>query len=168
MSTDATAQEIYDTIRGVVEDNYVVYTKSADQAKELLDLLNGNQKHSKEYYDYDRNRPVVKTCDKDSTSEECKKSWNNFWQDPNYDDRGLMPNLQYTDEEINAMCDAVTSAKMGKVNKWIIPVEEDGDDCVITFPDDLLEAANLKEGDQVQWIAQGNGSYLMKKVTKND
>jgi len=31
-------------------------------------------------------------------------------------------------------------------------------------PDDLLEAANLKEGDKVEWVEQKDGSYLMKKV----
>ena len=190
MSTNATAQEIYDVIKGVVEDNYVVYTKSADQAKELLDLLNGNRKHSEYYYDYDRNRPVVKTCDKDSTSEDCKKSWNNFWEEPTYNDTELMPNLQYTDEELNAMCDSVTSAKQGKartltykeaidagwemsgegiwsgpqkkdkVTKWIIPVD---DDYNITFPEDLLEQTGWKEGDTLQWIDQGDGSFKMIK-----
>ena len=163
MSTDATAQEIYDVIKSVVEDNYVVYTKSANQAKELLDLLNGNQKHSEYYYDYDRNKPVAKTCDKDSTSEDCKNSWNSFWENQNYDDTELMPDLQYTDEELDAMCAAATSAKKDKVNKWILPVD---DDYNITFPEDLLEQTGWKEGDTLQWIDQGDGSYIMKKTTK--
>ena len=158
MSTDATAQEIYDVIKGVVEDNYVVYTKSADQAKELLDLLNGNQKHSEYYYDYDRNRPVVKTCDKDSTSEECKNSWNDFWEDPNYDDTELMTNLQYTDEELDAMCEK--AEVKDKVKQWIIPVD---DDYNITFPEYLLEQTGWKEGDTLQWIDQGDGSFKMIK-----
>jgi len=146
MSTDATPQEIYDVIKGVVEDNYAVYTKSANQAKELLDLLNGNGNGHL-------------TCDKDDPSEECKKSWTDFWE-----------NQQYTDEELDAMCAAATSAKKGKVNKWILPVEETKDadtdeiEYFITFPDDLLEAADLKEGNQVEWIDQGDGSYLLKKV----
>jgi len=54
--------------------------------------------------------------------------------------------------------------KEDKVKKWVLPVEEEGDDCVITFPDDLLEAANLKEGDQIEWINQGDGSCILKKV----
>jgi bifunctional DNA-binding transcriptional regulator/antitoxin component of YhaV-PrlF toxin-antitoxin module len=33
----------------------------------------------------------------------------------------------------------------------------------ITFPDDLLEAANLKEGDQIEWVDKGDGSFLLKK-----
>ena len=56
--------------------------------------------------------------------------------------------------------------KKDKVVKWQLPVEVDGasGEYFINFPDDLLEAANLKEGDQVEWIKQGNGSYLLKKV----
>jgi len=59
-----------------------------------------------------------------------------------------------------------------KVKKWVLPIEEtkiaetDEIDYFITFPDDLLEAANLKEGDQVEWVDKGDGSYLLKKVEK--
>ena len=55
-----------------------------------------------------------------------------------------------------------------KVVKWILPVqqkiEEGIDDYYVQFPDDLLEAANLKEGDQVEWIDRGDGSFEMRKV----
>ena len=140
MSTDATPQEIYDVIKGVVEDNYYTYKQQASNAYELLALLNGNGNGHL-------------TCDKDDTSEECKKSWNDFWE-----------NQQYSDEELNAMCDAATSAKKGKVNKWVIPVD---DDYNITFPEDLLEQTGWKEGDVLEWIDQGDGSFKMiKKETK--
>jgi bifunctional DNA-binding transcriptional regulator/antitoxin component of YhaV-PrlF toxin-antitoxin module len=39
------------------------------------------------------------------------------------------------------------------------------DDYYIQFPDDLLEEANLKTGDEVVWIDRGDGSFLLKKVT---
>jgi hypothetical protein len=53
-----------------------------------------------------------------------------------------------------------------KVVKWQLPVEVDGasGEYFVQFPDDLLKATNLKEGDQVQWINQGDGSYLLRKV----
>ena len=163
MSTEATAQEIYDVIKSVVEDNYVVYSKSADQAKELLDLLNGKgsvtEKHSKNYYDYNRNKSVL-SYNKDSKSEDCKKSWNDFWEDPNYDDTELMPDLQYTDEELDAMCDKAEAEAKDKVKSWVIPVD---DDYNITFPEDLLEQTGWKEGDILQWIDQGDGSFKMIK-----
>jgi hypothetical protein len=124
MSTDATPQEIYDTIRGVVEDNYYTYKKCASEAYELLALLNGNG-----------------------------EGHITGWEESS----------QYTEEELNAMCDAATSAKKGKVNKWIIPVD---DDYNITFPEDLLEQTGWKEGDTLQWIDQGDGSFKM--IKKND
>ena len=67
---------------------------------------------------------------------------------------------------------AELDAKKDKVKKWILPVEEvrdedtDEDIYCVTFPDDLLEAANLKEGDGVEWVDQGDGSYLLKKVER--
>ena len=126
MSSGATPAEIYDVIKGVVQDNYYTYKKCASEAYELLGLLNGNgEGHISDY-----------------------------------DDTELMPNLQYTDEEMNAMCDAVTSAKKDKVKKWIIPVD---DDYNITFPEDLLEQTGWKEGDTLQWIDQGDGSFKMIK-----
>ena len=142
MSTDATPQEIYDVIKGVVEDNYYTYKKCTSEAYELLGLLNGNGKGHL-------------TCDKDNSSPECKKSWNQFWEEPS----------QYTDEELYKMCDAATSAKKDKVKKWIIPVD---DDYNITFPEDLLEQTGWKEGDTLQWIDQGDGSFKMIKQEKKE
>jgi hypothetical protein len=153
-----TAQEIYDVIKSVVQDNYYTYKNSASQAYELLGLLNGNGKghvsvtdtyeHSEYYYDYDRNKPIAKTSDKDNTSEESKKSSSDFWQ--------------YSEKQLDAMCDA--AEERGNVKKWVLPVEYIDDECFISFPDNLLEAANLKEGDLIHWIDNGDGSYLMKKV----
>jgi hypothetical protein len=153
MSAEATPQEIYDTIRDAVQDNLNVYTKSADQARKLLSLLNGH-------------RPV--------------------------DFGGWEIELQYTDKEIEEMCAAAEleqdlrnvggflkqdrdsnfpgeNTVKDNVKKWVLPVEDDGPsgEYFITFPDDLLEAANLKEGDRIEWIPQNDGSCLLKKV-KND
>ena len=73
---------------------------------------------------------------------------------------------QYTDEELDAMCD--NAAKEDKVVRWQLPVEEDtvNGEYFITFPDDLLEAANLKEGDDVEWIDNNDGSFILKKSVK--
>jgi bifunctional DNA-binding transcriptional regulator/antitoxin component of YhaV-PrlF toxin-antitoxin module len=73
---------------------------------------------------------------------------------------------QYTDEEMEAMCD--NAAKEDKVVKWQLPVEEDtvNGEYFITFPDDLLEAANLKEGDDVEWIDNDDGTFILKKSVK--
>ncbi len=86
------------------------------------------------------------TCDKDDISTNYKGNWNDFWEE-NY----------YPEED-----------KKDKVTKWQLPVEVDGPsgEYFVSFPDDLLEAANLNEGDQVDWVDQGDGSYLLRKVTR--
>ena len=81
-----------------------------------------------------------------------------------------MEALRYTDKEMDAMCD--NAAKQDKVIRWQLPVEI-GNDCItgeqeyfITFPDDLLEAANLKPGDDVEWVDRNDGSFLLRKTTQ--
>ena len=62
--------------------------------------------------------------------------------------------------------------KQDKVVKWQLPIEEETDyrtgekEYFITFPDDLLEAANLKRGDDVEWVDRGDGSFLLRKTTQ--
>ena len=140
MSSDATSQEIYDVIKGVVEDNYYTYKKCASEAYELLALLNGNGEGHV-------------TCDEDV------EAYNTVIREKEY----YESSIQYTEEELDAMCAAATSAKKGKVNKWVIPVD---DDYNITFPEDLLEQTGWKEGDTLEWHDQGDGSFkLVKKET---
>ena len=148
MSTDATPQEIYDVIKGVVQDNYYTYKNQTSKAYELLALLNGNGVGHVEGWD-----AWEETHYPEEVKDDCMPPWGH----------SDMEALKYTDEELNAMCDAATSAKKGKVNKWILPVEEDGDDCVVTFPEDLLEQTGWKEGDVLEWIDQGDGSFKMVK-----
>ena len=163
-AAEATPQEIYDVIKGVVQENYYTYKHQTSQAYELLALLNGNGKeHSEHYYDFDRNKPLTKTCDKDDSSPECKGAWNNFWEEEVKDD-GMRP-WGHSDMEY-------LIANKDKVVKWVLPVEEveNGDtgeqDYFIIFPDDLLEAANLKQGDDVEWVDRGDGSFLLRKITQ--
>lgn len=160
---EATPQEIYDTIRKVVEENYYTYKHQTSQAYELLALLNGNGKgHIKEYDDcVDK----ILSCDKDDTSPQCKGAWNDFWEEHYYPDEHCMPPWGHSDLEYSIR-EAEYYNKKDKVNKWVLPVQVDGltGDCYINLPDDLLEAANLKEGDQVEWIDLDNGTFEMRKV----
>ena len=85
---------------------------------------------------------VSSTCNNQDTSPECKGAWNSFWED-----------------------DVI---KGDKVVKWQLPIqqkiEEGIDDYYVQFPDDLLEAANLKENDLVEWVDNLDGSYTLRKV----
>ena len=118
------------------------------------------------------------SCDKDDSSPECQKSWSDFWENVDEDVKESIESEGYE------WTPAVESKKSkyyyeydrndsnrenpfkDRVVKWQLPVQVDGltGDCLVQFPDDLLEAANLKEGDTVEWVDEGDGSYLLRKV----
>ena len=184
LSSEATPQEIYDIIRKVVEEEYHYFKHHTGRCYELLALLNGNGKGHL-------------SCDRDDPSEECKNAWTSFWEENYYPEEykgSTVSSVQYTEEELNAMCDKAASddekekcreynlreaeyydkrakldAEQFNKKNWVITVEMDGPsgECFVQFPDDLLEAADLKEGDTVEWIDQGDGSYMLKKVNNS-
>ncbi len=158
--SEATPQEIYDVIKDVVSENYYTYKIETEKCYELLALLNGNGKgHIQAYDDYVTDHkgnqvPVdtILNCDKDDPSPECKGAWNDFWESNNAVEYDLREAEYYN--------------KGDKVVKWQLPVDVDGltGECFVTFPDDLLEAANLKEGDMVEWVDNNDGSFTLRKV----
>jgi len=187
---DITAQEIYDVVKDAISSNIEYHQNYLDKNKKLKDLI------------------------------DCKYNWSDFWEENYYPEESH----NYTEEELDAMCDkaksdeendgwtkehyeaiveefsrndptrlkyeggwvyespdggkTVTKRKPGSTEKivvqkeekksWTLPVEEsiiDGvRDYYITFPDDLLKAADLKEGDSVVWVDRKDGSYEMRKV----
>ena len=152
MNSGASPHEIYSAIREAVRDDYYYHKDCISRAGELLALLNDNGEDHL-------------SCDKDDKSPECQEAWNSFWEE------------HYYPEEIEEIRKAggyewTPEVTTDKVTKWVLPVEEckdvdtDETEYFVSFPDDLLEAANLKEGDQVEWVDQGDGSYLLRKITQ--
>jgi len=221
---DLTPQDIYNTIVKCVDESVEYHKKYLTKSIDLLSLLKG---HRNVDFGDEGNITLGGTSD-----------WNDFWEENYYPEE----HKQYTEEELNAMCDAaeekekcreynlreaeyynkraqldidtqevsrndptrlkyekgwvyespdggktVTKRRVGSLQKeivkvdgystserkrWTLPVEEieNGDtmetEYFITFPGDLLEAANLKEGDTIEWVDRGDGSYELRKVTK--
>ncbi len=55
--------------------------------------------------------------------------------------------------------------KEDRVIRWSLPVEEAEDgEYYITFPEDLLEAAKLNPGDNVEWVDLTENTYLLRKL----
>ena len=238
---DLTPQDIYDTILKCVDDSVEYHKTYLTKSIELLSLLKGHRSVDFDYTELDEKFPSA-----------TQKDWNDFWEETYYPEE----HKQYTEEEMNAMCDAaedkekcreynlreaeyytkrakldaeteaikaaggyewtpdpvvsrndptrlkyengwvyespdggktVTKRRVGSLQKeivkvdgystserkrWTLPVEEveNGDtmetEYFITFPGDLLEAANLKEGDTIEWVDRGDGSYELRKVTQ--
>ena len=153
MSADATAQEIYDVIKGVVEDNYNVYKNATQKAYELLALLNGNgEGHISSY-------PVSKVEEKLKTP--------------------IQQNPQYTEGEMDAMTAAAEEELISegyfkkdgfwrKSKIWTVEIQMDGltGDAFIPIPDDLSDVVGWNVDDELEWCDNKNGSYILRKVTK--
>jgi hypothetical protein len=153
MSADATAQEIYDVIKGVVADNYYTYKNATQKAYELLALLNGNgEGHITSY-------PVSKVEEKLKTP--------------------VQQNPQYTDEEMDAMTTAAEEELISegyfkengfwrKPKTWTVEIQMDGltGDAIIPIPDDLSDIVGWNVDDELEWIPNDNGSYIIRKVNK--
>ena len=174
---EATPQEIYDVIIEVVKDNYYTYKKQASEAYELLALLNGNGQSyedvlkEKEYYE--PSMPPWGHSDMEAlrySEEELNAMCEKAEIDANQPKKLATYDEMVADGwEMTADGFWIKVPKEDKVVKWQLPVELDGltGECFVQFPDDLLEAANLKEGDEVNWIDRGDGSFELRKVTKN-
>ena len=141
---EASPHEIYSAIREAVREDYYYYKDHCSRASGLLELLSGH-------------RPV-----KDAKWD----AWEETYYPEEVKDDGMRP-WGHSDMEY-----LIANQKKDKVKKWVLPVEEtkvaetDETEYFVSFPDDLLEAANLKEGDQVEWVDNGDSSYLLKKVEK--
>jgi hypothetical protein len=189
-SGEASPHEIYSAIREAVREDYYCYKDHASRSYGLLELLSGHRPvkndddgmrpwgHSDLEYQI-ANQDKILSCDKDDPSPECQESWNNFWDDVDkkhsreynlreaeYYNQRVKLDAEYEVIKAAGGYEWTPSTIQDKVNKWRLPVEIDGvsGEYFVQFPDDLLEAVNLKEGDQVEWVDQGDGSYLLKKV----
>ena len=45
--------------------------------------------------------------------------------------------------------------------KYILTIDDDG---VLILPEELLQTLDWKEGDELQWIDKGDGSFELRKV----
>ena len=110
-------------------------------------------------------------CDKAASDQEKEKCREYNPREAKYYDKQAKIDLTY-DEMIAAgytMTDDgfwILPQNKDRVVKWQLPVELDGltGECYVRFPDDLLEAANLKESDVVEWIDRKDGSFELRKV----
>lgn len=74
------------------------------------------------------------------------------------------PGEQYTEDELNAMCDAAEK------RKWVLPISEYEDlitsekETFIELPDDFLKETGWKEDDELEWVDNKDGTFTLRKV----
>ena len=53
--------------------------------------------------------------------------------------------------------------------RWIVDVEQDvNGDLILPFPPDMLAETGWQEGDVLEWIDRGDGSWELKKQQNNE
>ncbi len=197
-STEATPQEIYDTIKEAIKEEYSYYL---DKLSRVSVLSHHFGVSSADLIKPKSVEEILKATDNNSsgswTKEEVLRERNYYESDNSVID---FTNLGATDTITFTSCDAndtspecmtswndfwsddkinFTSPYVSedgdvwgkdKVSKWVLPVELDGltGDCVVTLPDDLLERVGWVEGDTVEFVSNTNGSFTVKKVVKSE
>lgn len=48
-----------------------------------------------------------------------------------------------------------------EVKSWTVPIDEEG---ILTFPDELIALTGWQEGDSLEWVDRGDGSFLLVKT----
>lgn len=51
----------------------------------------------------------------------------------------------------------------GNLKHWTVAVEQDGDDLILPLPQAMLDLVGWKPGDDLEWLDQGDGSWVLKK-----
>jgi len=163
-SAEASPQEIYDTIRKVVSENYYHHKYHTSRAYELLTLLNGNNNLEEqvrahgELWDKEDTEAIIREREYYDKRAELDSKWKSV----------SVPSKPLYVSEDGDVWIPDNDVKEDRVVKWQLPVEVDGisGECYIQFPDDLMEAAGIKEDDLVEWIDRKDGSFELRKVTK--
>lgn len=146
----ASPQEIYDTITNVVEEHVNYFEKGFKKTEQLLSLLKAKNKHStweEHYYPEETTKKNASLSYKEAIQKGWTMTDDGFWIPPSKEPH--MP-------------------PSNKKERWILKTEVDGltGELFITLPDDLLEKADLNEGDEIEWVNNLNGTYTVRKVTK--
>lgn len=160
-SAEASPHEIYSTIRKVVQEEYDYHKEQSQRCFGLLELLSGHRPVSFDQYTEEE---LDAMCDAAAEQEEKDKCREYNLREAEYYNKRAQLDAEY--EAIKAVggYDYTPLPIKDKVVKWQLPVQQCEEDYYIEFPDDLLEAANLKEGDQVEWVDNGDGSYILRKI----
>ncbi len=56
------------------------------------------------------------------------------------------------------------NANQEQIKRWTITVDEEG---VLNIPDEVLDALGWEVMDELEWIDQKDGSFLLVKATQN-
>ena len=47
---------------------------------------------------------------------------------------------------------------------YTVTLEEDGDECILPLPDEVLDQLDWQEGDMLEWIVNDDNTITIKKA----
>ncbi len=175
---EASAQEIYETIKKVVEEEHTIYKNHASKCYDLLSFLNGNGNHLN-FTDFTNHSSSSSYAgDTIVFGNPTQDSVNNFWEEHYYPEEVKDYGMSYwghSDLEYGLANSTLTEDRISnfpgeqsKVKKWVLPVEVDGPsgEYYVTFPEDMLDQLGWEEGDTLEYNDNKDGSFTIKKENK--
>ena len=57
-----------------------------------------------------------------------------------------------------------TSSDTTHNTNYTVTLEEDGDECILPLPDEILDELDWQEGDVLEWIVNDDNTITIKKV----
>lgn len=178
---EMSSQEIYDTIKEVIVDNYKVYNNLATKCKDLMDMISVD---NPDYFKYEMSMEddLIKLGKFPATYDEMisagyEITGDGFWcpkenQNMNIDPKGnYVETDQYYIPNLIENTDIIFSDNSPKLfnypeKMWTVNIEKDStnDEYFFTLPEELVEKLSWKEGDVVEYIDNKDGSFTIKKT----
>ncbi len=51
----------------------------------------------------------------------------------------------------------------GNIKRWAVHLEQDGEDLILPFPQDMLDEVGWNPGDNLEWVDRGDGTWEIRK-----
>ena len=56
-----------------------------------------------------------------------------------------------------------SSKKQMANNRWIVELQEDGEDLILQFPEEMIEITGWKTGDELLWEPKAGNAWTLRK-----
>jgi len=57
-----------------------------------------------------------------------------------------------------------TSTDTNQNTSYTVTLEEDGDECILPLPDELMDQLGWYDGDELEWIVNDDNTITIRKV----
>jgi hypothetical protein len=63
----------------------------------------------------------------------------------------------------------MATANSGNLKSWTVIIQQDGEDLILPFPQEMLDEVGWFPGDNLEWVDRGDGTWeIRKKLEPSD